>query len=64
LYRYARGFDAQAQVDSTGASVDACAMQKLGQSFVQGNVDIPGLFLQVALQDSFTARRSAEVVAR
>jgi hypothetical protein len=64
LYRYARGFDAQAQVDSTGTSVDACAMQKLGQSFVKGDVGIPDLFLQVALQDSFIARRSAEVVAR
>jgi hypothetical protein len=64
LYRYTRGFDAQAQVDSTGNAVDACAMKKLGQSFVNGDVDIPGLFLQVALQDSFTARRSAEVVKR
>jgi hypothetical protein len=55
-HRYARGFAAR--------GVDVGAADKLGQDFVARNLDIPELFVQVALQDSFVTRRSAEVVDR
>jgi hypothetical protein len=72
FHRYARGFDASQQVDAMGNppsptymnSLDTCAVDKLGQSFVKGDIDIPGLFLQIALQDSFTARRTVPTVQR
>jgi hypothetical protein len=63
-HRYTRGFDASQQLDAAGNPVDSCAVDKLAQSFVNGDVDIPGLFLQVALQDSFTARRTVQAVQR
>jgi len=40
------------------------AVQKLGLDYVARNLDIPELFVQIALQDSFVTRRSAEVVQR
>jgi hypothetical protein len=55
-HRYARGFAA--------AGVDEGAVDKLTQAFVAQNLDLPELFVQVALQDSFVLRRSAEVIAR
>jgi hypothetical protein len=55
-HRYARGFAA--------SGVDEGAVDKLSQSFVAQDLDLPELFIQVALQDSFVLRRSAEVVAR
>jgi hypothetical protein len=55
-HRYARGFAAR--------GIDAGAADKLGQDFVARNLDIPELFVQVALQDSFVTRRSADVVER
>jgi uncharacterized protein DUF1592/uncharacterized protein DUF1588/uncharacterized protein DUF1595/uncharacterized protein DUF1587/uncharacterized protein DUF1585 len=55
-HRYARGFAA--------SGVDEGAVDKLTQSFVAQNLDLPELFVQVALQDSFVLRRSAEVIAR
>jgi Protein of unknown function (DUF1592)/Protein of unknown function (DUF1588)/Protein of unknown function (DUF1595)/Protein of unknown function (DUF1587) len=63
-HRYSRGFDASQQVDAAGNAVDTCAVDKVAQSFVKGDIDIPGLFLQIALQDSFTARRSVQAVQR
>jgi hypothetical protein len=63
-HRYARGFDASQQLDAMGNPVDSCAVDKLAQAFVKGDIDIPGLFLQVALQDSFTARRTVQTVQR
>jgi hypothetical protein len=59
-YRFARGFDPA----QTGVDGDGYAAQKLGQTFVQGNLDLPELFVQIALQDSFTTRRSVEVLKR
>jgi hypothetical protein len=59
-FRYLRGFDPQ----QTGDPADGNAMQKLGQDFVTNNLDLPELFVQVALQDSFTARRSVEALNR
>jgi hypothetical protein len=56
FHRFARGFASRNE--------DAGAVQKLGQDFVARNLDIPELFVQVALQDSFVTRRSAEVVDR
>jgi hypothetical protein len=53
-YRFARGFDAQ--------GVDTCAVNKLTNALVKSDVELPALFVQLALQDSFTTRRSAEVV--
>jgi hypothetical protein len=55
-HRYTRGFAAK--------GVDAGAVQKLQQTFLTQNLDLPELFVQVALQDSFVLRRSADVVAR
>jgi hypothetical protein len=59
-YRYARGF----VPEQTGEDRDAVAADNLGKAFVKGNLDLPELFLQVALQDSFTARRSLEALKR
>jgi hypothetical protein len=56
LHRFARGF--------VSKGVDAAAPGKLGQDFVTRDLDLPELFVQVALQESFTRRRSAEVVER
>lgn len=55
-HRYTRGYLA--------SGVDQGAVDKLSQAFVSQNLDLPELFVQVALQDSFVLRRSAEVVAR
>jgi hypothetical protein len=53
-YRFARGFDAK--------GVDVCAVNKLTQEFTGQNLELPEVFVRLALQDSFTTRRSAEVV--
>jgi hypothetical protein len=53
-YRFARGFDAK--------GVDTCAVNKLKNDLVKSDIEIPELFIRLALQDSFTKRRSAEVV--
>jgi Protein of unknown function (DUF1592)/Protein of unknown function (DUF1588)/Protein of unknown function (DUF1595)/Protein of unknown function (DUF1587)/Protein of unknown function (DUF1585) len=53
-YRYLRGFNPQ--------GVDQPAVQKLQQNFVQTNEDLPNLFVDVVLQDSFVQRRNAEVI--
>ncbi len=53
-YRFARGFDAK--------GVDTCAVNKLTNELVKSDVELPELFVKLALQDSFTTRRSAEVV--
>ena len=55
-HRFTRGFAAK--------GVDAVAVDKLQQAFLTQNLDLPELFVQVALQDSFVLRRSAEVVPR
>jgi hypothetical protein len=55
-HRYTRGYLA--------SGVDEGAVDKLTQAFVAQNLDLPELFVQVALQDSFVLRRSAEVIAR
>ncbi|HXI59841.1 MAG TPA: DUF1592 domain-containing protein [Polyangia bacterium] len=55
-YRYARGFDAQ--------GVDSCAVNILKQTFTKGDIDLPTFFVQLALQDSFITRRSAEVLEK
>jgi hypothetical protein len=55
-HRYTRGFAAK--------GVDAGAVDKLAQTFLSQNLDLPELFVQVALQDSFVLRRSADVVPR
>jgi hypothetical protein len=55
-YRYTRGF--------TPRGADAPAAAKLSQLLLDRNLDLPELFVQVALQDSFTARRSAETLAK
>jgi hypothetical protein len=59
-FRYVRGFDPQQTADAA----DGNAVQKLGQDFVTNNLDLPELFVQVALQNSFTARRSVEALNR
>ena len=59
-YRFARGFDPA----QTGVDGDAYATEKLAQTFVKGNLDLGEVFVQIALQDSFTARRSVEVLKR
>jgi hypothetical protein len=53
-HRYTRGFGAR--------DVDVGAVDKLAKDFVQGDFDLPELFVRVSLQDSFVARRSADVV--
>lgn len=53
-YRFARGFDAK--------GVDTCAVNRLTNDLVKTDVELPELFVRLALQDSFTQRRSAEVV--
>jgi hypothetical protein len=53
-YRFARGFDAK--------GVDTCAVNKLKNDLVGSDIELPELFVRLALQDSFTKRRSAEVV--
>jgi len=55
-HRYARGF--------AGKGVDAGAVQKLQDLFLSKNLDLPELFVQVALQDSFVLRRTADMVMR
>jgi hypothetical protein len=55
-HRYARGFAAK--------GVDLPAVTNLQQAFLTQNLDLPELFVQVALQDSFVLRRTADVVAR
>lgn len=55
-HRYARGFAA------TGD--DAVAVQRLSDQFVKENLDLPELFVRVALQDSFASRRSVEVLSQ
>jgi len=52
-HRYTRGYLAN--------DIDAGAVVKLGRDFVGRNLDMPELFVGIALQDSFTARRSVEV---
>lgn len=59
-YRFARGFDPA----QTGVAGDAYAPEKLSQTFVKSNLDLSELFVQIALQDSFTTRRSVEVLKR
>jgi hypothetical protein len=51
-YRYARGFAPK--------GVDTGAVDKLSHDFVASDLDLPDLFVRVALQDSFVMRRSAE----
>jgi hypothetical protein len=41
--------------------VDVAAVEILSQDFVKGDLDISDLFIRVALQNSFTLRRSLEV---
>jgi hypothetical protein len=53
-YRFARGFDAK--------GVDTCAVNRLKNDLVDKDVELPELFVRLALQDSFTKRRSAEAV--
>lgn len=53
-YRFARGFDAK--------GVDTCAVNRLTNDLVKSDVELPELFVRLTLQDSFTQRRSAEVV--
>jgi hypothetical protein len=53
-HRYTRGFGAQ--------GIDVGAVDKLTQDFVRGDLELPDLFVRVSLQDSFVARRSAEVL--
>jgi hypothetical protein len=53
-YRFARGFDAK--------GVDTCAVNKLTNDLVKNDIELPELFVRLALLDSFTLRRSAEVV--
>jgi hypothetical protein len=55
-HRYARGFAAK--------DVDAVAVDKLSQEFLTQDLDLPELFVQVALQDSFVLRRSTEAISR
>jgi hypothetical protein len=56
FHRFARGFVSRGE--------DKGAVAKLGADYLARNLDIPELFVQVALQDSFVTRRSAEVVDR
>jgi Protein of unknown function (DUF1592)/Protein of unknown function (DUF1588)/Protein of unknown function (DUF1595)/Protein of unknown function (DUF1587)/Protein of unknown function (DUF1585) len=56
FHRYARGYAAK--------GVDLGAVQLLQQDFLANDLDLPELFVRVALQDSFVLRRSAEVIER
>jgi Protein of unknown function (DUF1592)/Protein of unknown function (DUF1588)/Protein of unknown function (DUF1595)/Protein of unknown function (DUF1587)/Protein of unknown function (DUF1585) len=53
-YRFARGYDAK--------GVDTCAVNKLTNDLVSSDLELPQLFIKLALQDSFSQRRSADVV--
>jgi hypothetical protein len=53
-HRYTRGFAA------TGD--DLVAVRDLSDQFVKDDMELPELFLRVALQDSFSSRRSVEVL--
>jgi hypothetical protein len=53
-YRFARGFDAKGE--------DLCAVNKLTEDFKANNLELPELFVRLVLQDSFTTRRTAQVV--
>ena len=53
-YRYARGYDAK--------GTDTCAVNQLSQAFIKNDLNITDLFVKVVLQDSFTTRRSTEIV--
>lgn len=53
-YRFARGFDAK--------GVDTCAVNRLTNDLTKDDIDLPELFVRLTLQDSFTKRRSADVV--
>jgi hypothetical protein len=55
-HRYVRGYAAR--------GVDAAAVDKLAQAFLTQDLALPELFVQVALQDSFVLRRTADVVPR
>jgi len=55
-YRYARGF--------TPAGDDLGAVDKLKNDFVGADLELPDLFVRVALQDSFVARRSVEALGQ
>jgi hypothetical protein len=55
-FRYGRGFDAKGG--------DTCAVNRLKQQMTKGEIDLPTFFVQLALQDSFITRRSAEVVEK
>ncbi len=55
-YRYVRGFNPQ--------GADVGAVEKLQESFVQANQDLPDLFVGVSLQDSFINRRTVEVLGQ
>jgi Protein of unknown function (DUF1592)/Protein of unknown function (DUF1588)/Protein of unknown function (DUF1595)/Protein of unknown function (DUF1587)/Protein of unknown function (DUF1585) len=55
-HRYARGFAAK--------DVDVSAVDKLRADYLARDLALPDLFVQIALQDSFVTRRSAEVVER
>ena len=59
-YRFTRGFDPA----QTNTPADATAVDQLGKAFVKDNLDLPELFVQIALQDSFTVRRSVEALSR
>jgi hypothetical protein len=54
-YRYVRGFNP--------LGPDVAAVEMLEQTFVQNNQDLPDLFVGVALQDSFVARRTVEAIS-
>jgi hypothetical protein len=53
-YRFARGFDAK--------GVDTCAVNRLANDLTKDDIELPELFVRLTLQDSFTKRRSADVV--
>jgi len=59
-YRFVRGFDPE----QTGVASDTNAVENLSQDFVASNLDIPEMFVRVAMQSSFTVRRSVEALNR
>jgi hypothetical protein len=59
-HRFIRGF----APEQTAEAGDAVAPDQLGQTFVNSNLDLPELFVQVALQESFVTRRSVAAVNR